>query len=236
MARGSAEATGDRLLEAAHELLRDRPGGVVSVSEICTRASVNVAMVKYCFGSKDGLLDALLDRVLRALADELHPLEGAALSPEGKLRRHVTEIVRNYVRYPYVNRLMNERLLSAEPAAVQRISSSFAIPARDWYASVLADGEAECDWRAIDPTLFFFSIVGLCEFLFSARPLLEHGFARELDDELVERYAAHVSELVAQGVRARAGARGEAKALASIHGGQHDNSHDDQHHARHPSQ
>jgi TetR/AcrR family transcriptional regulator len=170
------------------------------VSEICTRANANVAMVKYCFGSKDGLLDALLERALRQLAGELERLSAAELAPEAKLRRHVGEIVRNYVRYPYVNRLMNERLLAADPESVDRISSSFAIPARDFYATLLAEGQRDERWRDLDPTLFFFSVVGLCEFLFSARPLLERAFDEAMDAELVERYSAQVADLVVGGV------------------------------------
>lgn len=200
MARGNADVTREKLLRAAHDLLAERASGA-SVSEICSRAEVNVAMVRYCFGSKDGLLDALLERVLEGLSVEIERLAALDLPPSAKLQRHVSEIVRNYVRYPYVNRLMNERLLSAEPEAVSGIARSFALPARDWYAELLADGRREEGWRELDPTLFFFSVVGLCEFLFSARPLLERGFGEPLDDRLVEAYSAHVTGLVTAGMR-----------------------------------
>ena len=50
--------------------------------------------------------------------------------------------------------------------------------------------------RHIDPVLFFFSVVGMCEFVFTAQPWLTYGFGAALDDDLVERYADHVSELV----------------------------------------
>lgn len=196
---GDAEITREKLLTSAHELLSERSAGA-TVSEICSRAQVNVAMVKYCFGNKDAMLDALLENVLRGLAAEIERLAPQDLSPEVKLRRHVGAIVRNYVRYPYVNRLMGERLLSAEPDAVDRISRSFAIPAREFYATLLAEGRGE-GWREIDPTLFFFSVVGLCEFLFSARPLLERSFGDELDADLVERYVDHVIALLLSGVR-----------------------------------
>ena len=201
MSTRPANQTADKLLQAAHDLLVERSGQSASVAEICARAEVNVAMVKYCFGSKDGLLDAVLERALRQLAGELERLADADLTPEVKLRRHVAEVVRNYVRVPYVNRLMNERLLAAEPDAVDQISASFAMPARDWYAELLAAGQADEGWRSVDPTLFFFAVIGLCEFLFSARPLLERGFGESLDAELVEQFSAEIAELVIGGVR-----------------------------------
>jgi TetR/AcrR family transcriptional regulator len=195
-----ADLTREKLLTAAHDLLYDRMGGAASISEICARADVNVAMVKYCFGSKDGLLDALLERVLAHLTREIETLAELDLAPGEKLHRHVAAIVRNYVRYPYVNRLMNERLMSMEPDAVDRLSSIFAVPARDWYAQLLSDGEREEGWRPIDPTLFFFTVVGVCEFLFAGRALLERGFDERMDSELVERFSAHATELVTSGV------------------------------------
>jgi TetR/AcrR family transcriptional regulator len=158
-------------------------------------------MVKYCFGNKDGLLDALLEQALVQLAGELQSLAESELEPEDKLRRHVAGIVRNYVRYPYVNRLMGERLLAGDPQAVDRISQSFAVPARAFYAQLLADGRLSAGWRELDPTLFFFSVVGLCEFLFSARPLLERAFGEAADEDLVERYSAQVADLITGGVR-----------------------------------
>lgn len=197
----SADQTATKLLAAAHDLFVERAGQVPTVSEVCSRAQVNVAMVKYCFGSKDGLLDALLERALRSVAGELDRLAAAHLDPEAKLRRHITEVVRNYVRYPYVNRLMTERLLAGDPDAVDRISQSFAVPARDWYARLLAEGRAAHGWRAADPTLFFFSVVGLCEFVFSAQPLLERGFDQAVDADLVERYSALAADLLLGGIR-----------------------------------
>ncbi len=201
MAVRSAAITREKLLTAAHELFVERADHTATVSEICTRADVNVAMVKYCFGNKAGLLDALLEQVLGGLSHEIVRLSELDLPPDDKLQRHVAEIVRNYVRYPYVNRLMNGRLMNADPDAVDRISRSFAIPARDWYARLLADGHREQGWPELDPTLFFFSVVGLCEFLFAARPLLERSFDQRLDDAFADLFVDHVAALVMDGVR-----------------------------------
>jgi hypothetical protein len=46
------------------------------------------------------------------------------------------------------------------------------------------------------------TVVGMCEFLFSARPWLTYGFGVALDESLVERYAERVSNLVLAGIGA----------------------------------
>lgn len=195
-----ADVTRERLLQAAHELLYERMGGAVSVSEICARAGANVAMVKYCFGGKDGLLDALVERVMGRFAGDLDRLARLDEPPTAKLRRHVAGIVRNYVQYPYVNRLMNERLLAGDPDAVERMSRAFALPAREFYTGLVAAGREADGWRPIDPTLFFFTVIGVCEFIFAARPWLEHAFGRALDSDLVESFVAHATDTVVAGV------------------------------------
>ena len=50
---------------------------------------------------------------------------------------------------------------------------------------------------------FFFSVVGMCEFIFSARGWLTHGFGLSLDAGLVDRYVDHVVELVRVGISER---------------------------------
>jgi TetR/AcrR family transcriptional regulator len=198
-----ADLTGERLLRAAHELLYERVGEAVSQSELCARAGANVAMVKYCFGSKDGLYDALVERVVTALVADLERPDAEHLEPAEKLRLHIRAVVRNYVRYPYLNHLINKRFLSGNVEAVQRLSETFAVPTREWYAQLLAEGHEAGQFRRLDPTLFFFSLLGVCELIFSARPWLEHAFGEEIDEQLLERFIEHTTALIFEGIEPR---------------------------------
>lgn len=207
-----ADGTREKLLAATHELLRERVGGPVSVNEICARAGANVAMVKYCFGSKDALIAALIERIVAGFVRELEALDRRDLPATAKLRIHVAEIVRNYVRYPYINRLLSAQLQDSGSDGATALSRNFAIPARDWYRRVLGAGRRTGEFRAVDPTLFFFTVIGLAEFFFTAQPLLR-GFAIErVDAELVDRYIAHVTQMVLHGIGARPSARRAAPA------------------------
>jgi TetR/AcrR family transcriptional regulator len=196
-----ADATAERLLQAAHELLYERDGALFSISELCTRADANVAMVKYCFGNKDGLLLALTMRITGSFRADFERLAAEDLGWRGKLERHVAGIVRNYLRYPYINRLLADQLRRADEPGTRALSESFAAPMGAFHRELLAEGQRAGEVRDVDPALFFFSVVGMCEFIFSARGWLTHGFGLALDDELVERYVEHVTELVLGGIR-----------------------------------
>ena len=68
---------------------------------------------------------------------------------------------------------------------------------------MLAEGRKDGEFRAVDPTLFFFTVIGLAEFLFTAEPLLR-GFAIDrIDAGFLDRYIEHVTEIVLHGVQAR---------------------------------
>ena len=56
MAVKGAELTAEKLLQATHELMLEHGGVEPSVSQLCERAGVQVAMVSYCFGGKTQLL------------------------------------------------------------------------------------------------------------------------------------------------------------------------------------
>jgi hypothetical protein len=54
-------------------------------------------------------------------------------------------------------------------------------------------------FRAVDPTLFYFSIVGMCEHPFAARSLLAEEEV-DLDDALIEHFTQHTIELLLHGI------------------------------------
>jgi AcrR family transcriptional regulator len=60
----SAEATRARILDAFHDLLRERPDGSISVDQVAKRARVARSTVYLAFGSRRGLFDALTERLL----------------------------------------------------------------------------------------------------------------------------------------------------------------------------
>lgn len=87
-----AETRG-RLLEAAETLFADRGYDAVSVREITARAGANVSSVRYYFGSKAGLFDAVLRSRLEPInATRLARLR-AVLKRSGRKRPSVETLL-----------------------------------------------------------------------------------------------------------------------------------------------
>lgn len=192
-----AEITAERLLQAAHELLDETAGAEPSVSQICKRAEAPIAMVSYCFGGKAQLLEALFDRVIGGIMAEQDALAARGLPPEEALAVQIEATVRNLVRYPYVHSL-GPRLASGD-RAVARMSETVVRPMQELYRELIDEGVEAGTFRPVDPTLLVFSVVGMSDFLFVARDWLTDAGER-LDEELIDRFAKHTSELVLHGL------------------------------------
>ncbi|MEJ0047937.1 MAG: TetR/AcrR family transcriptional regulator [Rhodospirillales bacterium] len=106
------EGTGarERLLDASGALIIERQSIDISLADIAAKAGLNSALVKYYFGSKTGLLVALLQRdATRALA-AMDELLGLNVSAGQKMRLHLRGIMNTYKRSPYLNRLLHALL------------------------------------------------------------------------------------------------------------------------------
>jgi AcrR family transcriptional regulator len=193
--------TREALLRATHDLLLERGGLRVSLNEICERAGINVAMVHYHFGSKQGLLAMLFERMCASWSAELEHLLQQDMTPTRKLELHVAQIIRNYRRAPYTTRLMAEVVSLSTTASARRLSNYFMKPLTDFYRQLIAEGVAAGEFRQVDPEFFFFSVVGACEFFFSAKRLLEAVSRHHAVNEQVEAdFGRHTASLLLHGM------------------------------------
>ena len=191
----------DQLLDATDQLMTERRSIEISLSEIAKRSGLNSALVKYYFGSKNGLLVELLRRVLGSRMAELEPLAQSDLHPTEKLRIHINGVVNTYFKYPYVNRLMHYLLTDAGQEYGKLIAEEFARPLVDAQTAILAEGHNAGVFRKTDPLLFYFHLIGACDFIFFGKATLNHVFGvTEIDQDLKRRYVEHLYLTVTQGL------------------------------------
>jgi AcrR family transcriptional regulator len=190
------------LLQAASDLMIELGTPEVSLHAIARRAGVTAPLVKYYFGSKEGLLVALVERdTARSLA-QLDGLNAMGIDPLAKLKIHIAGIVRTYSRYPYLVGLLNHLLRETQGEASERIKASFVTPLIDAQRRIVEEGVAAGQLRPIDPDQLYFIIVGACQYLFSSRV----AFAQIMggkpgDDTFAREFPATVLDVILNGLR-----------------------------------
>ena len=199
--QASTNATADKLLVAASELMIERASIEVSLSDIAQKSGVNAALVKYHFGNKDGLLLALLARDAATEMSQLEYLLAQPITPTAKLRLHIGGIIRAYHQFPYMNRLIHYLLHESSTEAADEVSKFFVAPLFDFHRRLLDEGVKCGEFRKVDPVLFYTSLIGACDHLFFSR----HAMSRALGvgpvtDEVCRDYIKHMEALIFGGM------------------------------------
>src|SRR6202050_5373647 len=123
-----AEATRQRLLDAATEEFAARGIAGARVDRIADAARSNKAQIYHYFGSKDGLFDAVFDRIVNATVTDT-PIDPTNL-PE-----YAGRLFDRYQKHPEVQRLATwyrlERADGADPIAAIMASNSDKVKAID---------------------------------------------------------------------------------------------------------
>ena len=130
-------ATAEKLLVAASELMIQRSSIEISLSDIAQKSRANAALVKYHFGNKDGLLLALLARDAATEVTNLEYLLAQPIAPTAKLKLHINGIIRAYYRFPYMNRLIHYLLHESSAEAADEVSKFFVAPLLDFHRRLL---------------------------------------------------------------------------------------------------
>ncbi|MFC4293330.1 TetR family transcriptional regulator [Sphingorhabdus arenilitoris] len=193
----------EQLLEAACQIMRDGDTVDLSLSELSLRSGLNSALVKYYFGNKDGLMQALLERDMTNVVNALQALVAKDMPPEEKLRLHIGAVIDTYFSFPYLNRLLMRMIRDSAPAEAKRIAELYLKPISDAYSSLIADGVDAGKFRNVDPQLFYFTVTGAADRFFNARQVLKHCYDQhEVSEALRDNYREHTVDIIMRGLLA----------------------------------
>jgi AcrR family transcriptional regulator len=188
-----------QLLEAACSLMIERGSIEVSLSDIAQRSQLNSALVKYYFGSKNGMMMAVLEDVLGRALGQMTGLLSMNLNPVDKLKLHIKGIITIYFRYPFINRLIHA--MFQEPELAKQVAETINRPLANTQRQLLEQGVKDGVFRPIDPMLFYFIVLGACDHLFFGQQILLHAFGiPRIDEDLRRSYTNTLLDLILGGI------------------------------------
>lgn len=104
-------STKELILQVTLELIKKEGFEALTVRKIASLAHINVALVNYHFGSKNKLLNAVIQILVTSFRESFTIFDNAALDPRERLKRFLIQYINAYHQYPFIAR----RLLNEEP-------------------------------------------------------------------------------------------------------------------------
>ena len=194
-ARGAA--TPDRILDAASELFATRGFARTTIRQIAEAARANSALIYYYFGSKGGLLEALVSRVQAAVHANLERAIALDGTPRQKLEGFIRlqiELLRR--RSPLLRLLMRE-VLNQNEAVVGSVRRAIE-PNLALLSALIREGIEAGEFRRVDEVLAARTLIGSLLVPVVLAPIV----LGEDDAERRARLPEHVIDMYLRGLSA----------------------------------
>jgi TetR/AcrR family transcriptional regulator len=185
------------LIAAALPLFAAKGLHGVSVRELAAASGVNLSMISYYFGGKEGLYAAVLTEqfaILKKL-DEIEQLEIETLQ---KFELYIRATVSRYRTNPYLLRFYTSELTNPT-ACFETIVKPAINRVLQILLETFSDGLSHEKFRdGLDPTDTVLSLVGMINFYFLLEPataeMVDHSAER--DEQLIR----HIMDIFTRGV------------------------------------
>ncbi len=160
----------DRILDAAARLFAAKGFAGTTVRDISTAAGLNLAMIHYYFGNKEGLYRAIFEEKV----SEVRRIFAEAAAAGGTCRERIERIVRAYVHFlcahPYMARMIQLEMLSGGPV-LDEVFRPVAARNYSIMRSLVEDGVRAGEFRDVDVDLTPLTMVGMIVFFLIAQPI-----------------------------------------------------------------
>ena len=185
------------MIAATTPLFAEKGFNGVGVRELASAAGVNLSMISYYFGGKEGLYAAVLTEQFDALK-RITELRETDRDPMEKFEMYIRVTVARYRRNPHLLRFYTSELTNPTPCF-----ETIVKPAIRGVVQILienfSEGLSQERFReGLNPTDTVLALAGMINFYFLLEPVTGEfvAHAPERDEELVH----HLMDLFARGI------------------------------------
>jgi AcrR family transcriptional regulator len=190
----------ERILDAASRLIAARGYKATTVRDIATAAGLNLAMIHYYFGNKEGLYRTLFEEKVFAVQRILADATEAGTTCRDRLERFVRAYAHFLSQHGHFARIIQQEILSGGEIFREtfrpQIGRNYAM-----LRGIVEEGVSRGEFRHVDVELAPISIVGMIAFFVIAQPIVstfvEFGPGRP---EFEARLADHTLNLLLNGI------------------------------------
>jgi TetR/AcrR family transcriptional regulator len=187
----------ENIIAAAVPLFAAKGLNGVSVRELASAAGVNLSMISYYFGGKDGLYAAVLTEQF-AILGRLEEIEQMEIETLQKFEVYVRATVSRYRKSPYLLRFYTSELTNPT-ACFETIVKPAIKKVVQMLLDTFSDGLSHEQFReGLDPADTVLALAGMINFYFLLEPataeLVDHAPERD------ERLIGHIMDIFTRGI------------------------------------
>lgn len=149
------------IISHAMQLFADKGFEATSIRDLAKVADVNVAMVNYYFGSKEKLMEAIIEEKAAYMKDRIEELNANnSISEIDKVNALIEDYVNRIVSNPNFHKLLYKELMGSNRENLnQLLTNTFARNTKN-FAKIIENGIKKKVFKKVDATLTVASIVG----------------------------------------------------------------------------
>ncbi len=149
------------IISHAMQLFADKGFEATSIRDLAKAADVNVAMVNYYFGTKEKLMEAIIEEKAAYMKDRIEELNAnTSISEIDKVNVLIEDYVNRIVSNPNFHKLLYKELMGSNRENLnQLLTNTFARNTKN-FAKIIENGIKKKVFKKVDATLTVASIVG----------------------------------------------------------------------------
>lgn len=152
----------EKILEAAEELFAEKSYEGTSIRDIAQKAGINIAMISYYFGSKEKLLEALIDYRSSYAGGILEAInKDGVLDPVQKMDRVVDFYVERVLVNHRFHNIMSRQLSMISEKNLREKMLNIKLQNAETIKKIIQEGQRKKMFRKVDMELTIATIIGV---------------------------------------------------------------------------
>jgi len=192
----------EQILNAAERLFSEHGFDATSTRSIANEAEVNMAMLNYYFGSKDGLFRAVIERRFTGFRERLFHINEENISPKEKVNLFIDLYVDKLMSNNCFHRLMNREVSLLQRSEMSEFITDNILKNTLKIKEIIQDGIKSGEFRQVDVELTVASMIGTSYYIINSTQLSSKLLQKDLtdqsiiDNEVKPRVKKHLKDLL----------------------------------------
>ena len=191
------------IISHAIELFADKGFEATSIRDLAKVAEVNVAMVNYYFGSKEKLMEAIVEEKAAYMKDRIEELEAnKTISEIDKINVLIEDYVNRITSNPNFHKLLYKELMGINRENLNQTLTEKLSKNTKNFAKIIENGIKKKVFKKVDPVLTVASIIGSVTQIMMSKNMCNQlmekpqDFEPYTDDAFKKRLTKHIQQMI----------------------------------------